>query len=105
MSSTPAQLLAKIAAIKDPVITLTGPALQALIGSLFTHPGKATLFAAQYQSVSGVLGPDGKRIWDFRTGMPNKGDQTWQFEREGEASDVIDTVREETASLDNARTE
>lgn len=96
-------LLAKVAAIKDPVVTLTGNAKEALIASLFTHPGKAKLFAAQYASVVGTLGPDGKRAWAFNAGMPPVGDTTWQFARETEQSDTIDSEREPTASLDNAR--
>lgn len=97
------EVLAKVAAIKDPVVTLTGKAKEALIASMFEHPAKAKLFGAQYASVVGTLDAQGKRQWDFSAGMPAVGDTTWQFQQDAPVSDKVESERDPTASLGNAR--
>jgi len=95
--------LAEINALKAPVVSLTGADMLTVINSLFAHPGKAKLFAQQYQSFTGTI-ENGKRIWAFNLGMPNPGGSEWQFDKPADAPDRIESERDDTASLSNART-
>jgi len=96
--------LEQIHASKEPVLSLTGADKELIIGTMFADPQKAQRFAKLYASVTGTLAEDKvTRHWSLNEGIPNPGGAEWRFQAEPEASDRIESERDDTASLDNAR--